>query len=137
MTQRKNEKLRSHCLLTPEIQAKLIDAISRVLVYTQATALANIKKSTFKTWMAKGTKDEEEDLDTEYSRLSMAIKHARALKVEELLRDIAEGKNRWQSSAWMLERCFREDFGSDAGVIEDIKKKIEVLEKIIEPQQTK
>jgi len=53
------------------------------------------------------------------------------VKADEITIMVAEIKAKvknWQAIAWLLERCFREDFGADAGVIQILLEKAEKME---------
>jgi hypothetical protein len=110
---------------------KVVDAVKRVLVLRHVAGLCKIHFTSIYNWLEQAQADLKENQDTIHVRFFYALKNAQAEKVQEMLDAIATRVNNWQANAWILERCFREDFGSDAGVIQELLDKQGNLESLL------
>ena len=128
MTKKVEKRIGAPCHLTAVTHARVVSAISKVLTLNQAAALSKLPASTVKTWVGKGKQDHIDYIDSDYSRFSTDIRHAQALKVCTLIDTVSAGLPGWQASAWLLERCFREDFGADAGIIQELLASFKALQ---------
>lgn len=89
---------------TQEIVKEICGHVRNGLSYIDACRLADINQDTFYEWRKK------------HPEFTEALKRAEAeLKEEHLKFVIAnskrKGPNTWQSSGWLLERRFRDEFG--------------------------
>ena len=75
----------------------LCQHIEAGLIYEDACKLAGIHRDQFQTWM----RDPKKSQRLEKAKLEGKLRH---------LRRINEGEKTWQSSAWFLERRYREEF---------------------------
>ncbi len=111
-----------------EMQAKIIEGIEKVMVMRQVANYAGIGHASIYNWLNDGKKDIENGLVSSPKALFVyAVKEAQSKKIAELLEKIKSDKS-WMAHAWILERCFRKDFGKDAGVILDLVAKCDKLE---------
>lgn len=94
-------------LLTPETQAKILDALEAGHHYDTAAMLAGVHRSTFYRWLAQG----ENDPDSIYGELWFKVKVSASKAEDQLLRKVAAGQPGWQSSCWILERRFAGKWG--------------------------
>lgn len=113
---------------TPEITQKIIEGIKGCLILRQACGYAEISYQTLYNWLNIGRDDINKGLLTEYASFFYAVKKTQAEEVKELITEVKAKVKNWQAIAWLLERCFREDFGQDAGIIQDLLDKCEKLE---------
>ena len=114
--------------LTDQLHDDLIKAIDAVIVIRQAVGLVDISHPTFYKWMKQGEEDiKNEIFDSQKAKLFAAVKKTQAKKISELVAKIKNDKA-WQAHAWILERCFREDFGVHGGLIQELVAKCEKLE---------
>ncbi len=113
--------------LTQQKSDAIVANINKVLVLNQAAAMAKVLKSTAQMWMVRGREDVENNIDSVEANFVVAVKSAQAKKVEELLTELREMPRGWQALAWILERCFREEFGADAGIIQELKAEFEAI----------
>lgn len=111
---------------------KLVDGVKIALTLNKTAELCMLAPSTFKDWVLQGRKDLSMGLDTPLAKLSANIRAEQSKKAINLMNEIQESPERWQALAWILERCFREDFGADAGIIQELKEKFEELERKME-----
>lgn len=112
----------------PEMTAKILEGIKACLVMTQACSYAGISRWSVYNWLEKGMNDIKNDICSEYAQFFYSVKRTQADEIKELIETIRLRKKNWQALAWLLERCFREDFGQDAGIIQDLLAKCEKLE---------
>jgi len=103
----------------------IIQAISKVLVLGQVAGLVEVHRSTLSTWIINGDNDRKEGISSDLAHLSTGVRKAQALVVEDLIKTYKRGKS---YAKWLLEVCFREDFGIDAGVISELLAKCDKLE---------
>lgn len=118
--------------LTPEIIAEFSKAISEVLVIRQAAGLIGVSHATIYNWINKGEEDSKKDLSNDFVHFFYTVKVAQAREVRKLIADVRERPTGWQACAWLLERCFREDFGQDNEKIRELLEKQDKFEKMLD-----
>lgn len=96
--------------LTPDVQKKIIEAISLGNYQDVASQYAGIDRATFYRWMEKGKRD---DADPLYADFAHAVDEAKASAevraVVIINRAASEGT--WQAAAWWLERTRPKMYG--------------------------
>lgn len=112
----------------PEMVNKILEGIEAVLVLRQVAGYAEIHFTSLYNWLNDGKEDVLKGIWSEKARFFYAVKNAQAIEIKKLMLNIKKAIPNWQSQAWLLERCFREDFGQDAGIIQDLLAKCEKLE---------
>jgi hypothetical protein len=94
--------------LTPEVQAKIVQALGVGTTHAHACQYAGIHHDTFYFWLQKGAEG-----TPPYSEFSAAVKNAEGQAVVgwmALIDRAARGGN-WQAAAWKLERRYPKDYG--------------------------
>ncbi len=114
--------------LTEELLEKIIEATPQVLVVNQIAGLCMIPRSTLKDWMATGIEDAKSGKDTIFAQLSARFHEAKAKEVRILIAYLRTCPKNYQSVTWILEKCFREDFGADS---EELKELRELFKQIL------
>lgn len=109
-----------------ELTAALAQGIGKGIPYALVAIKNGIHPDTLNDWMHKGLDDIKEGKDTVLSRFSVAIKATEFNKIDNLLDKVIIGDKGWQGSAWTLERRWREHFGADAGIIQEIMRKMDL-----------
>lgn len=104
--------------LTDEVKARVLSAIPEVIVQAQVANRARIPKSTLCTWLSRGKKEQQQGIDSIYSQFSNDYYSKLSDVLKEILDKLREGPKSYGAYTWLLERCFREDFGAES---EDIK----------------
>lgn len=113
---------------TPELTEMIIDAIDKVIVLKHVAGLCEIHVTSLYNWLEQGKQDVIAGNWTDHAQFFYAVKGAQGKKIRQMLDKIAAGSKNWQAQAWILERCFRDEFGVDAGVIQELLAKCEKLE---------
>ena len=94
--------------LTPEVEARIVEAVELGATWERAADAAGVGASTLGLWRRRG-----EAGDAPYSAFLAALKRAEGAGVERALRTIREAAEggAWQASAWILERRYPADYG--------------------------
>lgn len=91
------------CKLTPESQARFIEAILQGATYLLASNYAGVDYSNYRKWMIKG----ESTLSGKYRDFYDAVKKAEGEAAVKWLKVIeAASVKDWQAAAWKLERRY-------------------------------
>lgn len=95
--------------LTPELQAKICDALRTGNYLETAAAFAGIDKTTLFDWLRRGARSTS-GIYHDFSRaVEKALADSEARDVALVSKAAAEGI--WQAAAWRLERKFPERWG--------------------------
>lgn len=117
-----------HSLLTPEVRAIIVEAVATGLPYEMAGWAARICEKTMYTWLKRGQKDIDDNIESEWSLFLQDIKQAEMGRVGKHFNRINKGKKSWQANAWVLERRWRKNFGQDAAIIQELTSRLDSLE---------
>lgn len=91
--------------LTPEIQAKICDAIRAGAYVETAAALAGISKDTFYRWLKKGARAKS----GKFKAFNEAVHKAMAeAEFQDIMIIANAAKVDWKAAAWKLERKYPE-----------------------------
>ncbi len=74
----------------------------------------------------------EEGNHTIYAQLTDDYYHALSDIVAESITDIRQCPKNYQALTWLLERCFRKDFGNDSELIGEILSNFEKIAEFME-----
>jgi transposase len=96
--------------LTPEVQARIIEALRAGNYQDTAAAYAGVSRTAFYRWMEQGA---QPDAAQPYKDFRDAVEKARA---ESEVRNVAliqraASDGTWQAAAWFLERSFQQRWG--------------------------
>jgi len=103
---------------TPERRSAIIDAIAHRIPYEMAAEANGISGETLYEWLRIGKEHRDQNIDSDYSVFSEALKRAEMTKVREHTDIIAARPERWQADAWLLERRWHKHFGANAALNE-------------------
>jgi transposase len=95
--------------LTPELQAKICDAIRAGNYLETAAAFAGINKTTLHRWLRRGANAHQGAYHAFSRAVDKAFADSEARDVALISKAAAEGS--WQAAAWRLERRFPERWG--------------------------
>jgi hypothetical protein len=114
--------------LTPELTAKLCNAISGGNYYNAACAYAGISYRCFRGWMKKG----KQSKSGKYFQFFQAIKKAEAdAEVRIVLQWQQHIPDNWQAARDFLDRRFQARWGSQAFELRMLRKEIEELRRSV------
>lgn len=101
--------------LTPELQKKFCAYVSGGLTKKGAADAVCISETALYDWLQRGQKDEDAGKDTVYSEFLESVKKAEADFKLTHIRTIQEASaDDWKAAAWLLERCYRNEYGRAA-----------------------
>jgi transposase len=94
--------------LTPEVQAKIVQALGVGVTHAHACQFAGISHEAFYNWLEKG-----EAGKSPFVEFREAVKNAEGQAVVGwmALIDSAARSGNWQAAAWKLERRYPKDYG--------------------------
>jgi len=123
--------------LTPETQAKIVQALKLGATYQHACNYAGIHYDSLREWILKAERGE----GAVYSEFSEAVQKAQGAATIGWLAKIekAADDGNWTAAAWKLERCYPDDYGKRTN-IQLSKKDLEaeysaILEALDEPEE--
>lgn len=117
--------------LTEDFIEKFVAAVKAVLTYKRACEMCSLHKSSFYAYLDQAEKDKKDDIESIHTRFSDAVKKARSEKAQQYIKTIENREKNWQANAWLLERCFREDYGTDSDYLREFLAKSNALEEKI------
>lgn len=107
--------------LTEEVHISIIDAVPKVLIKTQIAGLVGISHQKLCYWLDRGEKDLKENNLSIYAHLFADFVRARAIEVQNLIERIRKAPDNYKALCWILEKCFREDFGEDSEELKELR----------------
>lgn len=115
----------------PEKRQEIIDNIREFLSIRQAAWASKVSDPAINWWMKWGkealARDEDDNI---HAQFYLDARKAQSEKIKELIDNIFNRRDGWQANAWLLERCFREDFGSDAAKMAEVTDEILKLKEL-------
>ncbi len=97
------------CLLTSELEAKLLSAIEGGLPLKQSAMLAGVCYETLNRWRKRG---EIEGAPPEFRHFCQALQRSEAIAMQRLVSQVSKaGNTDWRAAAWILERRHPNEFG--------------------------
>lgn len=99
--------------LTPELQEKFCKYLASGLTKKGAADAVCITETTLYAWINQGQADQDKGKETIYSKFLESVKQAEARFKLTHIKNIktAGDSGNWQASAWLLERCYRDEYG--------------------------
>ena len=118
--------------LTPEVQARIVEAVAAGNTRHDAAEYAGVGRSTFLAWLARGRKKNGRN-GRPYRDLLDAVKKAEAGAVVRNVAIIQKAANKtWQAAAWWLERKNPQDW---AGYRHEVRELLKLARQIRERQR--
>jgi transposase len=99
---------------TPERRDAIIDAIRNRIPYEYAAEANGICEETLYEWLRIAKSHRSQNIDSEYTQFSEAIKRAEMTRMREHSDIISARPERWQADAWLLERRWPKLYGPNA-----------------------
>lgn len=107
--------------LTEEVQARIFISLPKVLIQRQVAFAAMVHPSTLQTWLNRGEKDQLEGVESIYAQFSCKYLSLRAAEIAWRIYELGRCPDNLRGLTWVLERCFREDFGAEAAEIKELR----------------
>lgn len=99
---------------TEERRSAIIDAIAHRIPYEYAAEANGICEATLYDWLNTAKMHRAQNIDSEYTKFSEAIKRAEMTRMREHSDMIAAKPERWQADAWLLERRWPKHYGPNS-----------------------
>lgn len=123
--------------LTPELQEKIVKAVSLGNYIETSAAYAGVNKQSLYTWMKRGNRQKKGPFRDFLDAIKKAMAEAEIRDLENI-RVISTNGN-WQASAWRLERKFPKKWGrkeriehvGDGGGAVQVQVQVEVTEVLV------
>lgn len=106
--------------LTEDKIEHILSFVEDGVIVHQVARLSCTPHTNLHRWLGRGKEDAMQGIDNLYSRLWTKFEEKRAAVIKKWMGNIGDRLTNWQANAWLLERCFREDFGLDAGSIQEL-----------------
>lgn len=128
-TKRKGRGRASLLESKPKAIEAVLNAISMGMTDSFACDYGGIAQSSFYEYLARAEQDFAESKTTIYTEFSEKVKKARAdFQMKHLVNITkASEEGTWQSSAWLLERRFRKEFGNSAINVNVDSERVEII----------
>lgn len=95
----------------------------------QVSRLSGIPQSTLITWLDLGKIDQEKSIDSIYAQFSSKFNAAIGNEVRKLLAEMHAIGN-YQSTSWMLEKCYPEEYGNEAPQMKEFRELFKIVTEI-------
>lgn len=112
--------------LTQEIVDRVVEKAGLNASIRQLARVSCLHRENLRRWIEKGAEDYQNGVDSLYSTLWVKVEQKIGNQIDELINHM-KNLGTYQSTSWLLENNYREDFGKDA---EDIKEIIENVNKL-------
>lgn len=102
--------------LTPELEKEFCAYVASGLTKKGAADAVCISETALYDWINRGQADKDKGKSTIYSQFLESVKKAEAKFKLTHIKNIkgAADEGAWQASAWLLERCYRDEYGRAA-----------------------
>ena len=100
---------------------EVIAAVPQLIIQRHVAAMAGVLEGVLSEWLRRGLEDQKNDIDSIYAQFSKDYHKARCKVIRDKLELIASNPDLRAGNSWILERCFREDFGKDSEEIRELR----------------
>lgn len=112
--------------LTQEIVDRVVEKAGLNASIRQLARVSCLHRENLRRWIEKGADDYQCGINSLYAELWVKVEQKIGNQIDELINHM-KNLGTYQSTSWLLENNYREDFGKDA---EDIKEIIENVNKL-------
>lgn len=106
--------------LTDEVAERLLNLVETSYTVNQVARLGMVPHSTLKTWLQRGREDNKNNVDSKFAQFSIKFDERMGQCILKFLNKMS-GLDSFQSTQWMLEKCFEEDFGANSETMREIR----------------
>lgn len=110
-----------HTNLSEYLIKQIIEATPKLMIVNQIAGYCGIPKSTLGDWLKRGAKEGKEGKDTLFAQLSAQFHTAKAKRCHDLLMKVEGDQENMKAYSWLLEKCFREDFGAESQELRELR----------------
>lgn len=100
---------------------ELIAAIPQVMIQKHVAALCGVHETHLSRWLSRGETESEQGIDSVYAQFRQDYVKERTKVMRERINSVLNAETGWQAHAWILERCFREDFGKESEEMRELR----------------
>lgn len=119
-------------IIDAKVRKIIMECVEIGMPYKYAAHAARISERVLYDWLEKGKQDIDAGVVSEYSEFVHDIEQGLASRVKKHMVRINDGVQVWHSSAWMLERRWRKDFGQDAAIIQELESRLQKIESAVQ-----
>jgi hypothetical protein len=113
---------------------KIISNIPRVFIMKHVAQLSSIPNQTLNTWMMRGKKEIEAEIESIYTKLYIAYHAKLSEALSGLLEELKKCRPNYGAIVWILEHCYKKEFMT---LPEDVQKIIDWVNNHIKPMLEK
>lgn len=99
----------------------LLDAVPRVIIQQHVAYMARVSPAALSEWLTRGREEQITNPESIYAQFANDYHAARCAIIEEKLNIIATDHDNRAGNAWILEKCFREDFGKESEEMRELR----------------
>ena len=107
--------------LNSDLYQRLLDAVPKVIIQRHVAASCGVHEDVFARWLKRGTEEHREGINSIYAQFRMDYHDARTKVVREKLEIITNNPELRAGNSWILEKCFREDFGKESEEMRELR----------------
>jgi hypothetical protein len=109
---------------------KIVEGFEFTFVLNRAAGWASVSRYHLKKWLHMGANDLDEGKhDTIYAQLFTQVGISLSNKAKEFLSKLQKCPRNAGALQWLLEKCFKNDYGTDS---DEMKEMIDLYEKLLE-----
>jgi len=86
----------------------------------QVSRLSGVPNSTIDEWLTRGFSDQNNGIDSIHAQFSEQFQREIGKEVNSFLSDMANISS-YQSTSWMLEKCYPEEYGDEAPQMKELR----------------
>ena len=107
--------------LDNELIEQILTAIPQVLIQSQVAAMCYIPRQTLNEWLNRGQRESLNNQETIFAQLADRYHAVKAAVLREHLMWLRLCPKNYQALTWILEKCFREDFGAESEELRELR----------------
>lgn len=119
--------VKGNCSLTQEVKDRFFSAIDDFLTIKMAAYEARVHPDTIHHWFNRGESDIKAGVSSIFSDFLNEYHSVRNNRSRHVLRKIDQADKNWQAHAFLLEKCFAEDYGKESDEMIAMKRTIAAL----------
>ncbi len=111
-----------HTILTQSMIDNIIKAVPQVLIQNQVAGLVGIPRQYLSLWLKYGERDIQRGTENSlFAQLYDRFYKSRAEVLRDKLLFLSTCPKNYGAITWIIEKCFREDFGAESEEMKQLK----------------